>query len=125
MSGNRERHFVSSEMPLRPRGGVKRTLFVETRVIQRLHVHHVHVLLEQLDDFIQLFVVAVAVHKDLELGVASLGLPGLYMHQVDVVFLEETLRVRGAGGVLWKVLMVDTEERTRVQIRQSCFNHNF
>lgn len=50
---------------------VELTFFVEARVIQRLHVQHAHVLLEQLDDFIQLLVVAVAVHKDFELRVAS------------------------------------------------------
>lgn len=66
---------------------------METGVIQRLHVQHAHVLLEQLDDFIQLFVVAVAVHKDFKLRVASFGFPGLYVHEVDMVFLEETLRI--------------------------------
>lgn len=66
---------------------------METGIIQRLHVQHVHVLLEQLDDFIQLFVVAVAVHKDLELRVAPFGFSGLYVHEVDMVFLEETLRI--------------------------------
>lgn len=66
---------------------------METRVIQRLHVQHVHVLLEQLDDFIQLFVVAVAVHKDFKLRVASFGFSGLYVHKVDMAFLEETLRI--------------------------------
>lgn len=72
---------------------VELTFFVETTVIQRLHVQHAHVLLEQLDDFIQLLVVAVAVHKDFELRVASFGFSGLYVHEVDMVFLEETLRV--------------------------------
>lgn len=66
---------------------------METRVIQRLHVQHAHVLLEQLDDFIQLFVVAVAVHKDFKLRVASFGFSGLYVHEVDMVFLEGTPRI--------------------------------
>lgn len=43
------------------------TLLVQARVIWRLHVHHAHMLPEQLDDLIQLFVVAVAVHEDLKL----------------------------------------------------------
>lgn len=48
---------------------------------------------EQLDDFIQLLVVAVAVHEDFKFGVASFGFSGLYVHKVDVVFLKETLRI--------------------------------
>lgn len=44
---------------------------------------------EQMDDFIQLFVVAVAVHKNFKLRVASFGFSGLYVHKVDVVFLKE------------------------------------
>lgn len=43
------------------------TPLMQARVIWRLHVHHVHMLPKQLDDFIQLFVVAVAVHKDFKL----------------------------------------------------------
>lgn len=49
---------------------------------------------KQLDDFVQLFVVAVAINKDLKLRVASFGFPGLYVDEVDVVFLQETLRIR-------------------------------
>lgn len=45
---------------------------------------------KQLDDLIQLFVVAVAVHENFKLRVAPLGFPGLYVHEVDVVFLRET-----------------------------------
>lgn len=43
------------------------TLLVQARVIWRLHVHHAHMLPKQLDDLIQLFVVAVAVHEDFKL----------------------------------------------------------
>lgn len=46
---------------------------------------------KQLDDFIQLFVVAVAVHENFKLRVASFGFPGLYVDKVDMVFLQETL----------------------------------
>lgn len=45
---------------------------------------------KQLDYFIQLFVVAVAVHKDFKLRVASFGFSGLYVYKVDMVFLQET-----------------------------------
>lgn len=45
---------------------------------------------KQVDDFIQLFVVAVAVHKDFKLRVASFGSPGFYVHEVNVVFLKDT-----------------------------------
>lgn len=74
---------------------------METRVIQILHVQHVHVLLEQLDDFIQLFVVAVAVHEDFKLRVASFGFSGFYVHEVDMVFLEETLRISCQIQSVW------------------------
>lgn len=63
------------------------TLLVQARVIWRFHVHHVHMLPKQLDDLIQLLVVAVAVYEDFKLGIAPLGLPGLYVHKVDVAFL--------------------------------------
>lgn len=100
MSEGREGRFV--RFPTPPKGarrGVPLTFFVETRVIQRLHVQHAHVLLEQLDDFIQLLVVAVAVHEDFKLRVASFGLSGLYVHEVDMVFLGETPRISRAGTV--------------------------
>lgn len=47
---------------------------------------------EQVDYFIQLFVVAVAVHEDFKLRVASFGFSRLYVDKVDVVFLQETLQ---------------------------------
>lgn len=46
---------------------------------------------KQLDDFIQLFMVAVAVHKYLKLRVAPFGFSGLYVYKVDVVFLKQTM----------------------------------
>ena len=66
---------------------------MQTGVIWRLHVHHVHMLPKQLNDFVQLFVVAVAVHKYLKLRVASFGFSGLYVDKVDMVFLQETARI--------------------------------
>ena len=45
---------------------------------------------KQVDDLVQLFVVAVAVHKDFKLRVASFGFPGFYVQKVNVVFLEDT-----------------------------------
>lgn len=45
---------------------------------------------EQVDYLIQLFVVAVAVHEDFKLRVASFGFSRLYVDKVDVVFLQET-----------------------------------
>ena len=39
------------------------TFLQQTGVIGGLHVHYVHVLAEELDDLVQLFVVAVTVHK--------------------------------------------------------------
>lgn len=68
------------------------TFLVYAGVIWRLHIHHIHMLLEQLNDFVQLFVVAVAVHKYVKLGVASLGFPGLYVYKVDMVFLQDRKR---------------------------------
>lgn len=50
-------------------------------------------LLKQLNDFVQLFVVAVAVHKYVKLRVASFGFSGLYVYEVDMVFLQETIRL--------------------------------
>lgn len=48
---------------------------------------------KQLDDFIQLFVVAVAVHKNFKLGVASFGFSRLYVYKVDMVLLQEAMRI--------------------------------
>lgn len=48
---------------------------------------------EQLDYFIQLLVVAVAVHKDFKLRVASFRFSGLYVDEIDMVFLQETWRI--------------------------------
>lgn len=81
------------------------TLLLQTGVIWRLHVHHVHVLPKQLDDFIQLLVVAVAVHEYLKLRVASFGFSGLYVHKVDMVFLQETMRIILTSSVINRLMM--------------------
>lgn len=65
------------------------TFLVQTGIIRRLHIHHVHMLLKQLDDFVQLLVVAVAVHKYVKLRVASFGFSGLYVYKVDMVLLKK------------------------------------
>lgn len=44
---------------------------------------------QQVDDFIQLLVVAVAVHKNFKLRIASFGFSGLYVDKIYVVFLQE------------------------------------
>lgn len=46
-----------------------------------------------MDDLTQLLVVAVAVHENLKLRVASLGFPGLNVHEVDMVFLHQTTKI--------------------------------
>lgn len=101
---------------------VSLTFFVETRVIQILHVQHVHVLLEQLDDFIQLFVVAVAVHEDFKLRVASFGFSGFYVYEVDMVFLEETLTISCQIQSVGAHSRMDAGTKKEMMLQ---FNHSF
>lgn len=53
----------------------------------RVHLEHVHVFPQQLNDLVQLLTVAIAVDEDFKLRVSSFGFSGLNVHKVDVVFL--------------------------------------
>ncbi len=63
------------------------TAFFRQAVVRRVHLEHVHVFPQQLNDLVKLLAVAVAVYEDLELWVTPFGFSGLDVHQVDVVFL--------------------------------------
>ena len=67
----------------------------QTGVVVRrsLHVDDVHVFVQQLDDLVQLLVVAVHVNKDLKLGVTTFGLPGLDVDQVHMVLLQQEIQL--------------------------------
>lgn len=56
---------------------------------------------EQLDYFVQLFVVAVAVHKDFKLRVASFGFSRLYVNEVHLVFLEGDMEIHELSTAYW------------------------
>lgn len=50
---------------------------------------------KEMDDFIQLFMVAVTVHKNFKLRVASFGFSGLNVYKIDMVFLHKKKEEKG------------------------------